>query len=111
MVHFVIYRDLCRKINTLLFKENMCFYSTRIEECGQDQKKLFKLTNNLMGSNSNINLPDFTSDELLADKFSSFFMKKTTIIRNKIISDFPNTTCNISMDADVMYTRKILEIF
>ena len=74
----------------------MCFYSTKIEECGKDQKKLFKLTKNLMGSNSNVNLPHFTSAELLADKFSNYFMRKATIIRNKIISDTPNTTVSIS---------------
>jgi len=51
MLHFEIYRDLCRKINTLLFEEKKYFYSTKIEECGKDQKKLFKLTKNLMGSN------------------------------------------------------------
>ena len=74
MVHFEIYRDLCRKMNTLLFEEKKCFYSTKIEECGKDQKKLFKLTKNLMGSNSNVNLPHFTSAELLADKFSNYFI-------------------------------------
>ena len=47
-------------MNTLLFAEK-CFYSTKIEECGKDQKKLLKLNKNLMGSNSNVNLPHFTS--------------------------------------------------
>jgi len=86
MVHFEIYRDLCRTMNTLFFEEK-CFYSTKIGECGKDQKKLFKLTKNLMGSNSNVNLPHFISAELLADKFSNYFMMKATITRNKIIYD------------------------
>jgi len=90
MVDFEIYRDLCRKINRLLFEEKKCFYSTKIEECGKDQKKLFKLTENVMGSNSNVNLRHFTSAELLADKFSNYFTRKATIIRNKIISDTTN---------------------
>jgi len=34
-------------------KKGIYFYSTNIGECGKDQKKLFKLTRNLMGSNSN----------------------------------------------------------
>jgi len=72
-------------MNTLLYDEKKCFYSTKIEDCGKDQKKLFKLTKNLMGSNSNGNLSHFTSVELLADKFSNYFMRKATIIRNKII--------------------------
>ena len=99
MVQFEIYRDLCRQMNTLLFEEEKCFYSTKIEQCGKDQKKLFKLTKNLMGSNSNVNLPHFTSAEILADKFNNYFMRKTTFIRNKIIPDTPNTTGDISTDA------------
>ena len=111
MVHFEIYRHLCRTMNTLLFEEKKCFYSTKIEECGKDQKKLFKLTKNLMGSNSNVNLPHFTSAELLADKFSNYFMRKATIIRNKIISDTPNSTGDIYMDADIMFNGNMLEMF
>ena len=52
-----------------------------------------------------------TSAELLADKFSNIFMRKTIIIRNKIISDSPNNTCNISMDADIIFNGNMLEMF
>jgi len=45
------------------------------------------------------------------DKFSNYFMRKITIIRNKIISDCPNNTCNIVIDADIMFNGKMLEIF
>ena len=51
------------------------------------------------------------SAELLAERFSNFVMRKTTIIRNKIISDSPINTCNISVDADIMLNEKILEMF
>ena len=44
MVPFEIYWDLCRKMNTLFFEENKCFYSTKIEEYGKDQKKIVNLT-------------------------------------------------------------------
>ena len=64
-----------------------------------------------MESNSNVNLPHFASAELLADKFSNYFTRKTTIIRDKINSDTPNTTCNISMDADIMFNGNMLELF
>ena len=55
-------------------------------------------------------LPRFTSAEILADKFSNYFMRKTTIIKNKIISDTPNTICNISMNAVVMFNGKMVEL-
>jgi len=65
----------------------------------------------LIGTNSNVNLPHFGSANLLARKFSNVFMKKTTTIRNKIISDSPNNTCNISMDADNTFYGKMFEMF
>ena len=107
MVQIKIYKDLCRKMNTL-FEEKRFFYSTKIDEYGKDQRKLFKLIKNVMGSNSNVNLLHLTSAELLADKFSNYFTNKTTITRNNIISDTPNTSCNISMDADIVFNGNML---
>jgi len=57
------------------------------QESGKDQKKLLKFTNNLMGSNSNVNIPYFT------------------------ISDSPNNAFSILMDADIMFIGKMLERF
>jgi len=74
-------------------------------------KRNSKLTKNLMGSNSNVNLPHFTSAAHLADKFSNYFTRKTITIRNNIISDTPNTTCNISMGADIMFKGNMVEMF
>jgi len=64
-----------------------------------------------MRSNSNVNLPHFTFAELLADKFSNYFTSKATLTRNKIILDNPNTTSDISMDADIMFNGNMLELF
>jgi len=43
-----------------------------------------------MENNSNAKFSHFITVELIVDNFSNFFMRKTTIIRNKIISDSPN---------------------
>ena len=37
--------------------------------------------------------------------------RKATIIRNKIISDTPNTTGDMSMDADIMFNGNMFEMF
>ena len=58
-----------------------------------------------MERNSNVNLPEFTSAEHLAERFSKFF------IMNKMISDTPNNPCNIFMDADIVFNWKMLEVF
>ena len=64
-----------------------------------------------MGDNFNVNLPRFNSAELLADMFSNYFMRKATIIRNKIVSGTPNSTDDIYMDADIMFNGNMLEMF
>jgi len=63
----------------------------------------------LIGNISNVNLPHFNSAGLLADKFTNFFMTKTTIIRIKTISSSPNNICYISMDADIVYRKSEVE--
>ena len=107
----ICYNASCTILNSLkaisvIIRYRKCFYSTKIEEWGK--KGLFKLTKNLMESNSKLNLQQFTSLVLLADEFSNYFMRKTTIIRNKIISDTPNTHCNISSDVDIMLNGNML---
>jgi len=54
-----------------------------------------------MGGNSNV----------LVDKFNNFFMRRTTIIRNKIISDSSNNVCNISIEAAIMFNGEIFSMF
>ena len=38
-------------------------------------------------------------------------MRKATIIKNKIISDTPNTHYNISRDVDILFNGNMLEMF
>jgi len=64
-----------------------------------------------MGSNSTIYISHLASAEMLADKFSNYLMTKTTIIRNKIVCDHPNTACNISTDADIIFIGNMFELF
>ena len=53
-----------------------------------------------MVSNANGHLPQFTFAETLMNHFINYFMRrKTTLIKNKIISDSSNNACNISIYA------------
>lgn len=64
-----------------------------------------------MRSNIYVNFPQFASAELRAAMLSNFFMSKTRITRNKIVSDSPNNACNISMDEDIIFKATMLEVF
>jgi hypothetical protein len=48
------------------------YLSALIVECGSDQKKLFRLINNLMGKSGDPPFPDHSSKSELANDFSSF---------------------------------------
>ena len=61
-------------MDILEFKEKERFYFTEIEECGKDQKKLFKFIRNLIGSNLSLNVSHFLSAELVVDKIRNFLM-------------------------------------
>ena len=50
-------------------------------------------------------------ENLAPNEFSNNFMRKTTIVRNKIVSYTPNNTGDISMDADIMFNVNIREMF
>ena len=73
-----------------------------MKESRIDEKKLLKLARNLIGSNTNVDLPHLTSAELRADKFNNFFTRKTTIIRK-----FPNNSSNIYTDVDIMFNGEM----
>ena len=54
------------------------YVSTAIAECGYDQKKIFRLVNNLIGESGDLSLPDHSSKSELANDFLKFFSDKVT---------------------------------
>ena len=55
-----------------------------ITDAGRDQKKLFKLANDLLGRNCKNQLPNNETDLNCAQNFSSFFNSKINIIINSL---------------------------
>jgi len=45
--------------------------------------------------------------ELLADKLSNLFMRKTTTIRNNVIIDSPNNTSNSIVDSNIIFNMEM----
>ena len=74
----------CHEVGKLLMRSKRTYYSDKIAECGNSHKCLFRITKNLVGHKGEIILPSCSSDEHLANKFSDFFMRKITTIRDNI---------------------------
>ena len=57
----------------------------KVNECGNDVKKLYNLVYNLMCRNVVTPLSDSGSDEMLANQFADFFMEKIRTIRDSLV--------------------------
>ena len=83
-VHRQIFKEKCNASSRFLFQSKQDYYSTNIIECRNDTKKLFKLTNKLMGKNQDVVWPTSDSDTELSNRFSDFFLGKIHIIRDNL---------------------------
>ncbi len=91
------------KVNVLINKTRSEHYSEKIEDCGSDQKALFKVVNNLFHKDNVTQFPKCASTDALAEEFSEFFIGKVQKIRAKLDSipvtcDFIDPICSSTMD-------------
>ena len=75
------YRKQCAEVAKQLNRCKTQYYSNRVEECHNDQKSLFKITDTLLVNQHQSKLPASDDDVLLANNFNNFFHDKIEIIR------------------------------
>ena len=83
-VHQEAYHQQASLFCKNLKKARIQYCSSKVEECGSDQKKLFKITNSLMGRKSMKVLPKTDSDLALANDFMTYFNDKTKQIHRDL---------------------------
>jgi len=111
-VHQQIYCNKRNYVSKLLLQSKRNYYSTKIEECGYDQKQLFKLTNSLMGKTNEMVLPSNYGCHELSNRFGEYFVGKIENIRSKLISANDANTNNVDpMRADIKYCGNELLAF
>ena len=59
----------------LVTNSRILFYKTKIEGCGNNNKKWFGILDGLLGKESSYVLPQCHSEILLANKFKDLFLK------------------------------------
>ena len=111
-IHRQIYREKCLLISKLLFRSKQDYYLTSILECGNDTKRLFKLTGKLLGNNTDVILPTSDNDCDLANRFGNYFTGKIQTIREtlQVQNSETGTSLNI-LWADVKYSGASLTQF
>ena len=78
------YKDLRNKTNNLKTEAHRVFYGELIDENCGDQKRLFSVTKQLLGSGREIQFPPFKDKGALANKFGEFFTQKIVTIQGKL---------------------------
>ncbi|VDI48061.1 Hypothetical predicted protein [Mytilus galloprovincialis] len=104
-VHHQMYTEKCRTVDKLLYIAKETYYSSKIENCGNDHKQLFKLTKHLMGKQQQTPLPSLSSDLELSNSFADFFVNKVVTIRDGLRDQNVVNGDNIAfLQADVEFT-------
>ncbi|XP_062603507.1 uncharacterized protein LOC134265286 [Saccostrea cucullata] len=93
-VHHLIYQESSRSYSNSLTQCKKEFYSNKITECCRDSKKLYCLTNQLMGIKSDPVLPSSASRKDLSENFAEYFQGK---IRNIRVSLCKSNASNIDV--------------
>ena len=71
-----IYRNQCIVFNKILCKSEQKFTSDRIQECKRDQKKLFRISKQLLGETRERPMPKGYTKQELPNQFGKFFFEK-----------------------------------
>ncbi len=83
-VHKEIFRSARNHLSYILTTTKADFYKAQVEECENDQKKLFSVVDQLLHQKQAPALPSYTSAMKLAEAFSDYFVSKIENIRTKI---------------------------
>ena len=95
------YRKQCAEVAKQLNGCKTHYYSKQLEECHNDQKSVFKITDTLLVNQHQSKLPA-SDDVLLAKNFNNFFRDKIKIIR-------ANLSCEeLEMQEDMLTDMKLI---
>jgi len=107
------------QVNNLIIKSKTDFFLSKITECGQDQKALYRVVNQLLHKRNTPKLPEYDSLQEMLESFSEYFVTKIQTIRTKLDNETPMnlvhtgqrassaTMCNFK-EASIMEVKKII---
>ena len=83
-----IFRNFSHQFNRKIKQAKQDYLSSKITECNQDYKKIYSITNSLMGKKIQNSFPKSTSDQALADSFIDYFSDKVKIIHHELENEY-----------------------
>ena len=86
-VHREIYKEARNNVTQLIKEAKTTYYTERIDECGDDQKALFGVLDEVLGRKKVQMLPPEIPPDEIPEKFSAFFHIKIANIRQTLDAD------------------------
>ena len=83
-VNLDLYKQVYRDYRNMCTTAKKSYYQHKIQECENDQKALYGMTNQLMFKSKSVILPSHTETQDMAQQFAQFFNDKTDRIRDEI---------------------------
>ena len=90
-VHRQAFKTSCEDVKKKIRESKSTYFIKQIDACGKDQRKLFKIVNNLLGRGKPSSLPEYTTPIALAETFHEFFTTKISKIRT-LLTDMEAST-------------------
>jgi exonuclease III len=82
-VHRDMYKSECIRVHVLVKSAKAKFYQDKIDQCGTDQKELFKVAKKLTHQDKAATLPTYHDAVELGDRFAEYFTLKIENIRKE----------------------------
>jgi hypothetical protein len=83
-IHREMYLEQAHVVTEMIKAAKTSYFTDKVNECGRDQKALFRIIGELQGKKKCALLPDFPTAMDAAEKFSEFFQNKISTIRRKL---------------------------
>ena len=77
-----LYKVKCIQTNKQLLKCKRDYHSNKIAEISNNQKKLHRITSDLIGNKREVVLPSYQNEKDLSNRFCEFFLGKIDTIRS-----------------------------
>ena len=90
-VHRIAYKESCEVVKKGIKDAKATYFIKQINDCNNDQRKLFQIVDKLLGRGKPSILPEYSVASVLAQTFNEFFVTKISNIRS-VLTDMESST-------------------
>ena len=101
-VHREIFLEERNRVNEFIIQAKRAYYRNAITDCGNDTKRLFRLTSEVLGKKKSLSMPSPDLPMNLPEIFGDFFMKKIENIHASIPTNDDQILPELTVSDDVI---------